>query len=73
MTVREILEQLKKINQERLFGAHHDGFYDGFFSEGYSDIDALNTVIILLMYLNDKKPTDKVTIAEIFEAADIER
>ena len=73
MTVREILEQLKKINQERLSEAHHDGFYDGFFSQGYSDIDALNTVIILLMYLNDKKPTDKVTIAEIFEAADIER
>lgn len=73
MTVREILEQLKKINQERLVEAHHDGFYDGFFSQGYSDIDALNTVIILLMYLNDKKLTDRVTIAEIFEAADIER
>ena len=73
MTVREILEQLKKINQERLSEAYHDGFYDGFFSQSYSDIDALNTVIILLMYLNDKKPTDSVTVAEIFEAADIER
>ncbi|MBR4904649.1 MAG: hypothetical protein IKZ53_08250 [Selenomonadaceae bacterium] len=73
MTAREIMEQLKKINQERLSEAHHDGFYDGFFSQGYADIDALNTVIILLMYLNDKKLTDRVTIAEIFEAADIEK
>ena len=73
MMVREIMDQLKKINQERLLEAHHDGFYDSFFSQGYSDIDALNTVIILLMYLNDKKLTDSVTIAEIFEAADIEK
>ncbi|MBR4153532.1 MAG: hypothetical protein IKT98_11315 [Selenomonadaceae bacterium] len=73
MTVMEILEQLKKINQERLLESHHDGFYDGFFSQNYSDIDALNTVIILLIYLKDKKPSDRVTIAEIFEAADIER
>lgn len=73
MTVREILEQLKKINQERLSEAYHDGFYDGFFSQSYSDIDAINTVIILLMYLNDKKPMDSVTVAEIFEAADIDR
>lgn len=68
MTVNEILEQLREINQERL----HGSFYDGFFSENYSDVDALNTVIILLMYLKNKKPSDSVTIAEIFEAAEID-
>ena len=72
MTVKEILEQLKKINQEKLAAAYHESFYDGFFSQNDSDVDALNTVIILLAYLKSKKPSDKVTIAEIFEAADIE-
>lgn len=72
MTIREILEQLKKINQERLLNSQHDNFYDGFFSKNFSDIDALNTVIILLVYLNNKKPSDKVTIAELFDAAEIE-
>ena len=68
MTVTEILEQLKTINQERLLSAHHDGFL----FENYPDVDALDTVILLLMYLKDKKPSDSVKIAEIFEAADIE-
>ena len=68
MTVSEILEQLKTINQERLLSAHHDGFL----FENYPDVDALNSVIILLMHLRDKKPSDSVTIAEILEAADIE-
>lgn len=76
MTVKEILEQLKKINQDRLSSAYNDSFYDGFFSETaseiYSEVDALNTVIILLVYLNNKKTSDTVTVSEIFEAADIE-
>ena len=73
MTVNDILEQLKKINQERLVEAHHDGYFDGFFSDGYNDIDALNTVIMLLIYLKGKKPADSVKISEIFKAADIEQ
>ena len=73
MTINEVMEQLKKINQERLVEARHDGLYDGIFSQTYSDIDALNTAIMLLIYLRGKNPSDSVKISEIFEAADIER
>lgn len=77
MTVDEVLERLKKINQEKLSSSYHDSFYDGFydelFSENYSDVDALNTVIILLAYLKKKRLSDSVTVAEILEAADIEK
>lgn len=68
MTAREIMEQLRGINQERMLAALHD---DTFFMDS-PDIDALNTTIILINYLATKKPSDKVTVAEIFAEADIE-
>ena len=68
MTAKELIEQLRLINQERIFGALYD---DAFFLESH-DVDALNSVIILMNYLSTKKPSDKVTIAEIFDMADIE-
>ena len=51
MTVQELLDELKKINQERLLSAHHDDFY----FQTFEDIDALNKVILLINYLNKKK------------------
>ncbi len=68
MTARELMEQLRIVNQERMLANLHD---ETFFMD-LPDIDALNTAIILINYLANKKPTDKVTIAEIFEEADIE-
>ena len=68
MTSKEILTQLKSINQERIFAALHD---DAFFLES-PDVDALNSVIILIDYLSTKKTSDKLTVAEIFDMADIE-
>lgn len=68
MTSKEVLAQLKSINQERIFAALHD---DSFFLES-PDVDALNSVIILIDYLSRKKPSDKLTVAEIFDMADIE-
>lgn len=68
MTAKELIEQLRLINQEKMLANLHD---DKFFMD-LPDIDALNTVIILINYLSTKKPSDKVTIAEIFKEADIE-
>ena len=68
MTVRELLDELKQINQERLLEAHHDDFY----FQTFEDIDALNKVILLINYLNKKNPSDKVTVAELWEVAEID-
>ena len=68
MNVHELLEELKKINQERLLAAHHDGFY----LRTFADVDALDKVIILINHLSNKKLSDKVTVAELWEVAEID-
>ena len=68
MTARELMEQLRLINQERMLASLHD---DIFFQD-LPDIDALNTAIILINFLATKKPSDKLTVEEIFVEADIE-
>lgn len=68
MTTTELIEQLKSINQERTLANLHD---DTFFLDS-PDIDALNTAIILINFLSKKKPSDKLTVEEIFIAAEIE-
>lgn len=68
MTARELMEQLRIINQERMLATLHD---DTFFQD-LPDIDALNTAIILINFLAIKKPSDKLTVAEIFREADID-
>lgn len=68
MTARELTEQLRIINQERMLATLHD---DTFFQD-LPDIDALNTAIILINFLSIKKPSDKLTVAEIFREADID-
>ena len=69
MTLKEILEQLKTINQERLLAAHHDGFL----FENYPDVDALDSVILMLNFLAGKQLSDSVKVSEIFAAAEIDR
>ena len=68
MTAREVMEQLRLINQERILASLHD---DTFFQE-LPDIDALNTAIILINFLATKKPSDKLTVEEIFTESEIE-
>ena len=68
MTTKELLAELKSINQERLQATLHD---DSFFLD-FPDIDALNTAIILIEFLAEKKPSDTVTVAEIFKAAEVD-
>lgn len=68
MTVTELLAELKAINQERTLAALHD---DAFFQD-FPDIDALNSAIILIEFLSEKKPSDKLTVAEIFKAAEVD-
>ena len=68
MTTKELLAELKSINQERLQATLHD---DSFFLD-FPDIDALNTAIILIEFLAEKKPSDKLTVSEIFKAAEVE-
>ena len=68
MTTKELLEQLKSINQERLLAAHHDGMY----FQDFPDIDALDATILLINFLAERRPSDTVTVAEIFKAAEID-
>lgn len=68
MKPQEVIEQLRKINQEKMLASFHD---DSFF-RNFPDVDALDTAIILINFLANQKPSDKLTVAEIFEAADIE-
>ena len=68
MTTKKLLAELKSINQERLLATLHD---DSFFQD-FPDIDALNTAIILIEFVAEKKPSDNLTVAEIFKAADVE-
>ena len=68
MTVTELLAELKAINQERTLATLHD---DAFFQD-FPDIDALNSAIILIEFLSEKKPSDKLTVAEIFKAAEVD-
>ena len=68
MTIKELLAELKSINQERMQATLHD---DSFFLD-FPDIDALNTAIILIEFLAEKKSSDTVTVAEIFKAAEVD-
>ena len=68
MTIKELLAELKSINQERMQATLHD---DSFFLD-FPDIDALNTAIILIEFLAEKKPSDTVTVAEIFKATEVD-
>ncbi|MBR2519781.1 MAG: hypothetical protein IKE46_08370 [Selenomonadaceae bacterium] len=68
MTTKEVLEQLKLINQEKILASFHD---DALY-QNFPDIDALDAAILLIDFLAKKKPSDKVTVAEIFKEADID-
>ncbi len=68
MTARELTNQLRIINQERMLASLHDEN----FLQDLPDIDALNTAIILINFLAIKKPSDKLTVEEIFREADID-
>lgn len=68
MTAQELLDELKKINQERLLEAHHDDMY----FQTFADVDALDKVILLINHLSKKNPSDKVTVAELWEVAEID-
>lgn len=68
MTAKDVLAELRSINQEKMLASFHD---DAFF-QNFPDIDALNSAIILINFLAEKKPSDKLTVAEIFQAAEID-
>ena len=68
MNVQELLDELKKINKERLLEAHHDALY----FQTFKDIDALDKIIILIDFLSKKNPADTVTVAEIWKVAEID-
>ena len=68
MTITEVQKQLDIIKEDRLVGAHHD---DIFFTT-YADLEALEKIIALINFLSEKKPSDKIKVAEIFAAANID-
>ena len=68
MTITEVQKQLDIIKEDRLVGAHHD---DIFFTT-YADLEALERINALIKFLSEKKPSDKIKVAEIFAAANID-
>lgn len=68
MTTKEILEQLRLINQEKILASFHD---DALYQD-FPDIDALDSAILLIEFLTKKNPSEKVTVDEIFKAAEID-
>ena len=54
MTVAELLNELRNINQERFLAAHHDDMY----FQTFADVDALDKVIILINFLAKKNPSE---------------
>ena len=68
MTITELLEQIEKVHHERTLEAHHD---DMFF-QTYPDVEAIERIINLLEFLSEKKPSDKVTVAELWKVAEID-
>ena len=68
MTIKEVQEQLDIIKNDRLVGAHHD---DIFFTT-QADMEALERIIGLMKFLSEKKPSDKLKVAEILSACNID-
>ena len=68
MTIAEVQRQLEIIKEDRLIGAHHD---DIFFTV-QADMEALERIDALIRFLAEKKPSDKLTVAEILKAAQID-
>lgn len=62
MTVEELIEQLELIRKERILEAHHDMIF-----QSYPDIEALDSAIDLIKFLNEKQPSDTVKVAELFK------
>ena len=62
MKPAELFKQLKRIRHERLMDTHHDMLL-----KSYPDIETLNAFINLMRFLDKKKPSDTLTVAELFE------
>ena len=62
MTVEELIEQLEIVRKERILEAHHDMIF-----QSYPDIEALDNVIDLIKFLEEKKPSDTVKVGELFK------
>ena len=68
MTITEVQRQLDIIKEDRLVGAHHDNI----FFATYADMEALERIITLIKFLSEKNPSDKVKVADILAACNIE-
>lgn len=68
MKIKEVLDQLEKIHQERFLGAHHDSY-----DLHQPDLDALDCVISLLNILDESRLDDSVKIDELLAASNIDR
>lgn len=69
MKTKKILDVLRTINQEKML----ESFHDEIFWKDNPEVDALNSTIILISFLSKKKATDKVTVAELLDIAEIEQ
>ena len=68
MKIKEILDQLEKIHQERFLEAHHDSY-----DLHQPDLDALDCVMSLMKILDESRLDDSVKINELLAASNIDR
>ncbi|MBR4642955.1 MAG: hypothetical protein IKO74_09630 [Selenomonadaceae bacterium] len=69
MTITKLLKQLETIHHERTMEAHHDDI----FFQTYDDVEALDRVINLIKFLQEKNSSDTVKVSELFKAANIDK
>lgn len=68
MNLQELSEQAENIRREILFEAHHDAVL----FHTHEDVEALNRMILLIKFLEEKNPSDEVKISEILKAVQID-
>ena len=68
MTSAELLKLLNEIHWQRMLEAHHDSY-----DLHQPDLEALDSVINLIKFLDEKNPSDKITVAELLKVANIEK
>ncbi len=68
MTLKELLHHLEIIHRERMLAAHHDDMV----FQTYSDVEALERVIAMVKFLDDKNPAANVKVAELLAICNID-
>ncbi len=68
MDIKDVIEQLQRIRQDRFLEAHHDSY-----DLNQPDLDALDCAINLIKLLQESRLNDSLMVGEILAASNIDR